>query len=108
MKSAHRRLIVFATVVLVFSGLAAAPCAAGSAQSTQGQTLTEQTPLHEADPIHDVQVALIRLPLAAILGAVLALRPRRRGTPPRTPAVLQTQIILAIVGAVIMLVVGAS
>ncbi len=33
---------------------------------------------------------------------------KRRGTPPRTPAVIQTQIILAIVGAVIMLVVGAS
>jgi uncharacterized membrane protein YhiD involved in acid resistance len=51
---------------------------------------------------------LVRLPVAALLGAALALRPKRRGTPPRTPAVLQTQIILAIVGAVIMLVVGAS
>jgi len=38
----------------------------------------------------------------------LALRPKRRGTPKRTPAVVQTQIILAVVGAVIMLVVGAS
>src|SRR5205823_8780905 len=37
-----------------------------------------------------------------------ALRPRRRGTPPRQPAVIQTQIILAIVGAVVMLVVGSS
>jgi uncharacterized membrane protein YhiD involved in acid resistance len=36
------------------------------------------------------------------------MRPKRRGTPARTPAVLQTQIILSIVGAVIMLVVGAS
>ena len=51
---------------------------------------------------------MIRLPLAAALGAALALRPRRRGTPPRDPAVVQTQIILAVVGAVIMLVVGAS
>src|SRR5688500_7805637 len=50
----------------------------------------------------------IRLPLAALLGAVLALRPRRRGTPERQPAVVQTQIVLAIVGALIMLVVGAS
>src|ERR671916_567013 len=50
----------------------------------------------------------IRLPLAAILGTVLALRPRRRGTPERQPAVVQTQIILAVVGALIMLVVGAS
>ena len=50
----------------------------------------------------------MRLPLAAILGAALALRPKRRGTPQRIPAVVQTQIILAVVGAVIMLVVGAS
>jgi hypothetical protein len=39
---------------------------------------------------------------------MLALRPRRRGTPPRRAAVVQTQIVLAVVGAVIMLVVGAS
>ena len=58
--------------------------------------------------IHDLQDALIRLPLAALLGAALALRPRRKATPPRMPAVVQTQIILAVVGAVIMLVVGAS
>jgi len=52
--------------------------------------------------------ALVRLPLAAALGAVLALRPRRRGTPLRQPAVVQTQVILAMVGALIMLVVGSS
>ena len=52
--------------------------------------------------------ALYRLPLAAGLASVLALRPRRRGTPPRQPSVIQTQIILAIVGAVVMLVVGTS
>jgi uncharacterized membrane protein YhiD involved in acid resistance len=51
---------------------------------------------------------MIRLPLAAVLGAALALRPKRRGTPPRSPAVIQTQIMLAVVGSVIMLVVGAS
>lgn len=56
----------------------------------------------------EVTAALIRLPLAAILGAALALRPRRKGTPERQPAVIQTQVILAIVGALIMLVVGAS
>ena len=50
----------------------------------------------------------VRLPLAALLGAVLALRPRRNGTPERQPAVVQTQIILAVVGSLIMLVVGAS
>ena len=52
--------------------------------------------------------AVRRLPLAAALGAILAFRPRRRGTPARQTAVVQTQIILAIVGAVVMLVVGSS
>ena len=50
----------------------------------------------------------LRLPLAALLGTALALRPRRSGTPERQPAVVQTQIILAVVGSLIMLVVGAS
>lgn len=52
--------------------------------------------------------AVRRLPLAAALGALLAFRPRRKGTPARTTAVIQTQIILAIVGAMVMLVVGSS
>jgi uncharacterized membrane protein YhiD involved in acid resistance len=56
----------------------------------------------------EVLASLIRLPLAALLGTVLALRPRRRGTPERQPAVVQTQIILAVVGSLIMLVIGAS
>lgn len=56
----------------------------------------------------ELLASALRLPLAAILGTVLALRPRRRGTPERQPAVVQTQIVLAIVGALIMLVVGAS
>lgn len=60
------------------------------------------------NPMHEIYAALIRLPLAALLGTALALRPRRRGTPPRDQAVIQTQIVLAVVGAVIMLVVGAS
>jgi uncharacterized membrane protein YhiD involved in acid resistance len=54
------------------------------------------------------QHALYRIPLAAVLGAALAFRPRRRGTPPRSPAVMQTQILLALVGAIVMLVVGSS
>jgi uncharacterized membrane protein YhiD involved in acid resistance len=56
----------------------------------------------------EIREALVRLPLAAILGAALALRPKRKGTPARMPAVVQTQIILSVVGAIIMLVVGAS
>ncbi|MDP2321657.1 MAG: MgtC/SapB family protein [Acidobacteriota bacterium] len=56
----------------------------------------------------ELQASVVRLPLAAVLGAILALRPKRAGTPERQPAVVQTQIILAVVGALIMLVVGAS
>ena len=52
--------------------------------------------------------AVTRLPVAAGLACVLALRPRRRGTPHRQAPVIQTQIILAVVGSVVMLVVGAS
>ncbi|HMD37589.1 MAG TPA: DUF4956 domain-containing protein [Vicinamibacterales bacterium] len=52
--------------------------------------------------------AFMRLPIAAGLATLLAVRPRRRGTPPRKPPVVQTQIILAVVGAVVMLVVGSS
>ena len=66
----------------------------------------------QAPPEHDTRAelrhAVIRLPLAAVLGAVLAVRPKRKGTPPRQTAVVQTQIILAIVGAVVMLVVGTN
>jgi uncharacterized membrane protein YhiD involved in acid resistance len=71
-------------------------------------TLTEPAAAVPTQPWAELQSALVRLPLAALLGAALAMRPQRRGTPPRTPAVIHTQIILAIVGAAIMLVVGAS
>lgn len=65
--------------------------------------------ISEAIPrLQEISDALVRLPLAALLGTALALRPRRKGTPLRMPAVVQTQIILAVVGAIIMLVVGAS
>ena len=52
--------------------------------------------------------AVLALPIATAMGALLAFRPRRRGTPPRSAPVIQTQIILAVVGAVVMLIVGAS
>lgn len=52
--------------------------------------------------------AFVALPLATALGAALALRPRRRGTPKRSSPVVQTQIILAIIGALVMIVVGTS
>lgn len=71
-------------------------------------TAQERIPEHPMHPLHDLDAAIIALPLATLLGTALAFRPKRRGTPPRMPAVIQTQIILAIVGAVVMLVVGAS
>lgn len=52
--------------------------------------------------------ALIRFPIAALIGAALALRPQRRGTPARQPSVIQTQIIIAIIGCFIMLIVGSN
>ena len=74
-----------------------------------GQAGPFQSPSAEGIAAWDgIREALVRLPLAAVLGALLAVRPKRKGTPKRTPAVIQTQIILAVVGAVIMLVVGSS
>jgi uncharacterized membrane protein YhiD involved in acid resistance len=114
---AHRIRRIAAITIVVLAVVLPAPFgtvsrALHAAQVPQGGTPTppgQQTPPPpEPDVMEEVQMALIRLPLAAILGAALAMRPKRRGTPPRTPAVLQTQIILSIVGAVIMLVVGAS
>jgi uncharacterized membrane protein YhiD involved in acid resistance len=109
-KPARRLGAALALLWLLSGSVAVLPgtLAAAQGQAAGRQTLDDETPFSESNPWHDIQVALIRLPLAALMGAALALRPRRRGTPRRTAAVLQTQIILAIVGAVIMLVVGAS
>jgi uncharacterized membrane protein YhiD involved in acid resistance len=81
------------------------------AQQPDPTTLTDpakRQPAVPADTASEIVDALVRLPLAAVLGAMLAVRPRRRGTPTRQPAVIQTQIILAIVGAVVMMVVGTN
>ena len=60
--------------------------------------------VHAASIVH----GLLALPLATALGSLLAFRPRRRGTPPRSTPVIQTQILLAVVGSVVMMIVGAS
>lgn len=60
------------------------------------------------DASNEIRLAFVRLPLAAILGTALAFRPRRRAQGARKVVVVQTQIMLAVVGAVIMLVVGNS
>jgi uncharacterized membrane protein YhiD involved in acid resistance len=94
-------LVVVALVVL-FPLVAAA-------QQSPAQVLTNAAP----EPAHAPEIvslkqAVVSLPIAGLLGAALAFRPQRRGTPPRQPAVIQTQIILSLVGALVMLVVGAS
>ena len=83
-----------------------------------GRALAQNHPKEALDesgqpraPLSDVAAlveASIRMPASALLGAALAFRPRRRGTPPRSPAVIQTQILLAVVGALVMMVVGSS
>src|SRR5687767_4056349 len=105
-------LIGLVSATAGLSGLVGDVSASGQ---TAPQTLEQPPPAPRVDtdnhgphPLHEIDDAMVRLPLAALLGAALALRPRRRGTPKRTAPVVQTQIILAVVGAVIMLVVGAS
>ncbi len=86
-----------------------APVAAAEKGQKKGEVLDENG--QPRGPLSDVGAlveASIRLPAASLLGAALAFRPRRRGTPPRNPAVIQTQILLAIVGSLVMMVVGSS
>jgi len=88
----------------------AAPLALDAAQPPP-ETLAQDQGIFTSVPIDtktEIRHAIIRLPLAALLGAMVAVRPKRKGTPPRLPAVIQTQIILAIVGAAVMLVVGTN
>jgi uncharacterized membrane protein YhiD involved in acid resistance len=98
-----RRPLLLALLAVL---LAAAPTATW-AQVPGMEGLEQATPAQTPEQL-SLREALISLPVAAVLGAALAFRPRRRGTPPRNPAVIQTQIILALVGALVMLVVGAS
>ena len=105
------RCVVAGTLLVLAAALVVpAPAAAQTQQDLAQQGNVEQAPKppHPPHPLHEIDDAMVRLPLAALLGAALALRPKRRGTPPRTAPVVQTQIMLAVVGAVVMLVVGAS
>jgi len=106
-RAAALSAVLLLTVAWPLTLLAQAPNPVQASQQPE-PPLRADTDNHPPHPLHEIDDAMIRLPLAAALGAALALRPRRRGTPRRDPAVVQTQIILAVVGAVIMLVVGAS
>jgi len=104
---------VGATTLLVGLWLAGAPSlkAAQPAEAVQAESqnpLFDEIALIPAVTVKEISDAVVRLPLAAILGAALALRPRRREQGRRSVLVVQTQIMLAVVGAVIMLVVGNS
>jgi uncharacterized membrane protein YhiD involved in acid resistance len=96
-----------ALIILLAAAGAASAAASQPPPDTAAQTqgIFDSVP---SDTRSELRRAMLRLPLAALLGAMLAVRPKRKGTPPRQPAVIQTQIILAIVGAAVMLVVGSN
>jgi hypothetical protein len=97
------RLVTLVLVLLAMARVAAQP----AQPTTAAQFDTTEAP-PQSTQIEQLRDAIVRLPLAAGLASILALRPRRRGTPRRQASVVQTQIILAIVGAVVMIVVGTS
>jgi hypothetical protein len=108
-----RRSTALGAVVALFLLLMTSGSAAVHARQQPGGLPQPDAPASTEAPIASQQIvelkhALVRLPLAALLAATLALRPRRRGTPNRSPAVIQTQVILALIGALVMLVVGQS
>ncbi len=124
------RITTVASILLAVASLAAvAPMAAAAARQPTPPPQTDSQKIDDTDKdagkkskrgdvlgdapdaatqLEQLQHALARLPVAAGLASILALRPRRRGTPRRQAPVIQTQIILAVVGAVVMLVVGSS
>jgi hypothetical protein len=103
------RQAAFVIVLLALAGT-------GGATGQPLPPMQQQASAEAESPAHwdlrqqldSIRTALVSLPIAAVLGAALAFRPRRRGTPPRSAPVIQTQLILAVVGAIVMLVVGAS
>ena len=111
---------VRATAIVALLLWPMAPLAAQSAAQQQpaAQATQPTAPKPAGEPFETQELledfrtglghAAVRLPIAALFGTALALRPRRAGSPRRDAAVIETQIVLAIVGALIMLVVGAS
>lgn len=107
MTSAIRTACLTSLLVLAILPALSTPA---HAQSDKKSIFSEDGPVDTTwrAQLDSFEHSLIRLPLAALLSAMLAFRPRRRGTPKRQAPVIQTQIILAVVGAIVMLVVGAS
>ena len=92
--------------------LLALSSAALETMALAGRKAGEVLPSPPAKPRHfrwrKLGHALLCLVVAAALGAVLAFRPRAAGGPPRVAHVIQAQIMMAIVGSLVMLIVGAS
>ena len=100
-------LVVIAAYAVPADAVAAFGSAGGQPPFTE-QNPADDPAVPHFDASTEMRLAMIRLPLAALFGTALALRPRRRNQGPRKVVVMQTQIMLAVVGAVIMLVVGNS
>lgn len=107
MTTVSRRLSRLALIAMLVTAGAATTGGAQSPPAASGQDPSIFASVPD-DTRNELRHAMLRLPLAALLGAMLAVRPKRKGTPARQPAVIQTQIILAIVGASVMLVVGTN
>ncbi|MFN7915514.1 MAG: hypothetical protein U0Q55_09245 [Vicinamibacterales bacterium] len=114
-RPAFRKALAGLACAVIVYALATVPVVRLQAAQPPGLEQTEATPFTEqaaavfnGGAMKEIREAIVRLPLAAILGTALALRPRKRGAARQTVLVVQTQIMLAVVGAVIMLVVGNS
>ena len=109
---------VMAVAALLFWPMAPLAAQSAAPQQPAAQATQPSAPAAAGEPFEAQELledfrtglghAAVRLPIAALFGTALALRPRRAGSPRRDAAVIETQIVLAIVGALIMLVVGAS
>jgi hypothetical protein len=105
-KLIHAAVMIFVLAAPLHAQLTTAADETETKKPKHGDVLSD-TPDTDTQ-LEQLRHAVERLPIAVGLACILALRPRRRGTPPRQAPVIQTQIILAIVGAVVMLVVGSS
>jgi uncharacterized protein DUF4956/MgtC family protein len=99
----YGRLVLISWVTMAFAVLV---LDAGAAAQTED--LSQFVNDDVVPQLAKLRDAVIALPVATALATMLALRPRRKGTPPRSAVVMQTQIILGLIGALVMLVVGAS
>jgi hypothetical protein len=100
-----RRSVVVFLALLVLTASALGTLAAAEPKAGEALAASNDIPSFS---VADLAHALLCLVVAASLGALLALRPRRAGGPPRVANVVQAQIMLAIVGSLVMLIVGAS